>query len=189
MNLEWIAACTFKRGEDNSAMQQPPSPALSGRVASLHLHPVEPGAPLQNAHVIEVVEGNGIKDEPRYFGRLSRRTGEPSLRQVSLIEREQLAEHAAAFGIQSIPPGKVRANIETEGVRLVDLIGRQIQIGEAVLFVYEARQPCRQMDEICAGLRERMKNNRQGVLAQVVRSGEIRVGDIIHECSTAAATV
>ena len=36
------------------------------------------------------------------------------------------------------------------------------------------------MDGVCAGLRELMKNNRQGVLAEVVRSGSIRVGDCIQ---------
>jgi MOSC domain-containing protein YiiM len=35
------------------------------------------------------------------------------------------------------------------------------------------------MDAICQGLRERMLGHRQGVLAQVVRSGSIRVGDPI----------
>jgi len=36
------------------------------------------------------------------------------------------------------------------------------------------------MDEVCAGLRELMKNRRQGVLAQVVKSGRIEVGDTIR---------
>jgi hypothetical protein len=36
------------------------------------------------------------------------------------------------------------------------------------------------MDAICAGLRELMKNNRQGVLAEAVRSGTIKVGDCIQ---------
>jgi len=35
------------------------------------------------------------------------------------------------------------------------------------------------MDALCQGLRELMMNNRQGVMAQVVRSGKIRVGDSI----------
>ncbi len=32
------------------------------------------------------------------------------------------------------------------------------------------------MDAVCMGMRELMNNNRQGVLAQVVKSGRIRVG-------------
>ena len=160
-------------------MNAPPSPAPPSRVASLHLHPAEPGAPLQSVDVIEVVEAKGIRNDSRYFDRISRTTGQPSRRQVSLIEREQIARHAAALGRESIAPGAVRSNIETLGINLIGCIGQQIQIGEAVLFLYEPRRPCEKMDAICKGLRELMQENRQGVLAEVVRSGKIRVGDSI----------
>jgi hypothetical protein len=161
-------------------MKIPGSPAPpAGRVASLHLHPVQPGAPLRTVDEIEVVAGKGILDEPRYFGKLSRKTGRPSRRQISLIEREQIAEHAVALGLPTIPPGAVRANIETFGVDLAPLVQSEIQIGNAVLFIHEARKPCDKMDEVCSGLRALMENNRQGVLAEVVRPGKIRVGDAI----------
>jgi MOSC domain-containing protein YiiM len=149
------------------------------RVASLHLHPIESGQPLSSVEEIEIVAGKGIRDEPRYFGKLSRHTGKPSRRQVSLMEREQISEHAATLGLQTIAPGAVRANIETLGINLVDLIGRQVQIGDAILFFYEPRKPCQQMDDLCQGLRALMENNRQGVMAEAVRSGRIRVGDRI----------
>ena len=155
------------------------SPALPGRVASLHLHPTESGAPLVTIESVELVAGRGIRDDSRYFGRLSRETGQPTRRQVTLIEREQIAEHAAAFSLEGIPPGVVRSNIETEGVNLIALLGRQIQIGDAILLIHTPRDPCEQMDAICPGLRERMLNSRQGVLAEVVRSGSIRCGDAV----------
>jgi len=151
----------------------------NGRVASLHLHPTEPGAQLQTVEAIEVIEAKGISGEPRYFGRMSRDKGQPSRRQISLIEREQIAEHAAALGLQSIPAGGVRSNIETLGINLIAVVGREIEIGEAVLSIYTARDPCAKMDAVCQGLRALMMNNRQGVMAEVVRSGRIRVGDPI----------
>jgi len=150
----------------------------NARVASLHLHPVEPGAPLSAVESIEVIADKGILGEPRYFGRLSR-DGQPSRRQVSLIETEQIAEHARALGLQSIPRGAVRANIETSDINLAALVGQQIQIGEAVLFIDAPRDPCAKMDAICQGLRDLMLDNRQGVLAQVIRSGRIKIGDPI----------
>jgi len=157
-----------------------PNPAdQTARVASLHLHPPTPGTPLTSVEAIEVVEQKGIAGEPRYFGRV-RNDGSPSLRQVTLIEREQMAEHAAALGLQTIPPGAVRANIETTGIELVPLSGKQVEIGETVLLIGAPRDPCEKMDAVCRGLRERMMNNRQGVLAQVLRSGRIRVGDPIR---------
>lgn len=168
-------------------MNARPSPALSGLVASLHLHPAEPGALLRSVQLIEAIQGKGILDEPRYFERISRRTGRPSRRQVSLIEREQIAAHAAALGLESIAPGAVRANIETQGIDLIDHVGQQVQIGDAVLLLYEPRTPCEKMDAICRGLRDLMKNNRQGVLAEVLRSGCIRTGDTIAVLATTPA--
>jgi MOSC domain-containing protein YiiM len=79
----------------------------------------------------------------------------------------------------SIVPGRVRANIETEGIDLVALIGKRVKIGEAILFFYEGRTPCHQMDAICNGLRALMENNRQGVMAEVVQSGTVRLKDQI----------
>ncbi|MEO6181722.1 MAG: MOSC domain-containing protein [Verrucomicrobiota bacterium] len=159
-------------------MNETSSPAPLGRVASLHLHPREGGKPFQTVAAIKVEKQKGIVGNPRYFGRLSR-SGDPSKRQVSLIEREQISEHATTLGLETISPGAVRSNVETTGANLVSLIGQEVQIGEAILLFYEARTPCSKMDELCAGLRELMRENRQGVLAQVIRSGRIEVGDAI----------
>lgn len=120
----------------------------------------------------------GINGEARYFGRRTS-DGAPSSRQVSLIEREQIAEHATLLGIEAILPGAVRANIETFGINLVPLVGQSIQIGSAILYLTKPRDPCDKMDRICQGLRKAMDNGKQGVLARVVRSGSIQVGDLI----------
>ena len=160
-------------------MRNDNSAELVGRVASLHLHTDAPGSTLQTVESVELVEAKGIRDDKRYFGRVSRETGRPSRRQVTLIEREQIAEHAAGLAVNSIPPGAVRANIETSGIDLINLIGSEVSIGEAVLLLYAPRDPCAKMDLICQGLRERMLNQRQGVLAEVRRSGRVRVGDKI----------
>jgi MOSC domain-containing protein YiiM len=150
-----------------------------GRIASLHLHPIQPGAALSSVDEIEMVAGKGIFGEPRYFGKISRGTGTPNRRQITLMEREQISEHAVALGLQTIPPGAVRSNIETLGIDLIALIGKELQIGNAILLLYESRLPCEKMDAICIGLRELMKNSRQGVIAEVIRGGKVRVGDSI----------
>jgi len=150
------------------------------RVASIHLHPPESRQPLRSVDAIEVVEGKGIVNNGRYFGKVSRLTGKPSRRQVSLIEREIISEHSTTLGLETISPGAVRSNIETSGIDLIDLIGQNVEIGSAILHFYEARTPCEQMDAICTGLRKLMEENRQGVMAEVIRSGSIRVGDPIR---------
>lgn len=149
-------------------------------MASLHIHPPKAGLPLRAVDTIHFVEGRGIEEDKRYFGRTSRSTGKPSRRQVTLIEREVIGEHAAAFGLQAIPPGNVRSNVETTGIDLQALVGCEVQVGEAVVRCYEARTPCDKMDALIPGLRDAMEDGRQGVLAYVVRSGVVRVGDEIR---------
>jgi MOSC domain-containing protein YiiM len=153
--------------------------AQIGRVASLHLHPALAGQPMLNVSAIDVVAEKGILSNPRHFDR-SNRWGQPNARQISLIEQEQIAEHAAALGLRSIPPGAVRSNIETTHIDLIALIGKHVQIGQAVLHLHSPRTPCGKMDAIAPGLRELMKNGRQGVIASVVHSGRICAGDTIE---------
>ena len=149
---------------------------LVGSVASLHIHAAVSGEPLISVASVEAVEQMGLREDTRYFGRRAA-DGGPSARQVTLMEREQMAKHATALGVECFPPAAVRANLETFGLDLVSLIGQSLQVGEAVLYLVKPRDPCEKMDRVRPGLRALMANHRQGVVAQVVRSGRIRVGD------------
>ncbi len=151
-----------------------------GCIASLHVHGTC-GDPMRAFAELELVAGKGIVQDGRYFGRKSR-NGEPTKRQVTLIEREQIAEHCAVLGLSSIPPGVVRSNIETEGINLAGLEGHHLRAGTAVLLIGKPRDPCAKMDQIAPGLRELMDHGKQGVLATVVVSGTVRVGDGIFVC-------
>ena len=117
-----------------------------GRLASLHLHPAKSSEPLAPVGLIHAIAGKGIEEDPRYFNRGSRR-------QVTLMEREQIAEHAGTLGVTDFTAGAVRSNIETTGINLIALLGQRVEVGEAVLDFYEPRQPCQQMDALCQGLR------------------------------------
>jgi MOSC domain-containing protein YiiM len=142
---------------------------LHGAIASLHVHPAKSGEPLLSVESLNLVEGKGVLEDTRFIGR--------KRRQVTLIEREQLAQHADVLGVGEIPPGAARANLETTGMDLQRWIGHRVRVGEAVLEIYGPRMPCHKMDRVCQGLRELMERCKQGVLATVVKSGRIRVGD------------
>ena len=150
-----------------------------GRVASLHVHGRNRGDSMCSLQALALVAGKGIVEDRRYYDRINR-FGGASRRQVSLIEHEQISEHAATLGLESLSPGRVLSNIETEGINLQEFVGYDVSIGEAVLFFYEARTPCSKMDKICQGLRKLMENGRQGVMAEVVQSGTVHVGDPIR---------
>lgn len=149
-----------------------------GTVTSLHIHPAVAGEPLLAASEFNLVAEKGIQEDKRYFERRNRE-GLPSKRQVTLIEREILQQHTAALGVADLQPGQARSNIETTGIDLMALIGRDVQVGEAVLRFIEPRDPCHKMDALAQGLRELMNNGRQGVIATVIQSGRVRPGDAI----------
>lgn len=159
--------------------QNAPVVTDTGIVASLHLHPETAGEAMHTVNEIFAQAGRGIVGDWRVFRRKNQ-NGEPSRRQVTLIAREEIARHAAALGLPEIPPGAVRSNIETLGIDLLSFLGREMQIGEAVLLLYEARKPCWKMDRVAPGLLALMSQGRQGVLAQIIRSGRIRSNDAIR---------
>jgi MOSC domain-containing protein YiiM len=153
-----------------------------GTVASLHLHPAESGAPLAAVAQIKAVASKGIAGDQRYFARISRRTRQPSRRQVTLIEREILSRHAATLHRHPFQPGEARANIETEGIDLAATVGHNLRVGSILLAVIEHREPCAKMDAIEPGLRALMTPPCQGVIATVIESGEASVGDPVIDC-------
>lgn len=158
---------------------------MTGKVASLHLHPPDSGEPFFAVSEVRAEAGKGLVGDARVFGRKDRKGG-PSRRQVSLIAREQIAEHAATLGLPVFAPGAVRSNIETEGIDLMSLAGQEVKVGEAILFFYEPRTPCPKMDKVAPGLQKLMALGKQGMMAQIVSSGVIRVGDAIQLRSAAA---
>lgn len=147
-------------------------------VVSIHVHPAKSGNEMISVEEIDLEAEMGIVQDKRYYGRRSS-SGALSKRQLTLIEREQIAEHAAALGMADFAPGIVRSNIETQGLELVPLAGREVRIGTAVLRIGSPRDPCAKMDRVAPGLRELMDHGKQGVLAQVVVSGKVRIGDAI----------
>ena len=167
----------------SNANARPDLSAHEGVVASMHVHPPVAGTPLLRLEMLELVEGKGIRQDTRYFNRKSRSTGEPSKRQVTIIARELIHQHSMELGIPSLEAGVVRANIETTGISLEKWIGCEVEMGQARLLIHDYRTPCPKMDAIHPGLQENMKNGRQGVLAQVVKSGVVRVGDPIRKCN------
>lgn len=135
---------------------------MSGSVVHLFRKPAH-RAPMQAADSLNAVEGKGIQDDAS-FGR--------ARRQVLLIDEHILKQFR-------ILPGQVRENIVTRGLQLSEIAeSDQLVVGEARLEVTGECSPCSRVDEIRAGLSAEIEGNR-GILARVIRSGEISVGDTV----------
>lgn len=96
-----------------------------------------------------------------------------SSRQVLLFAQETCVEY-------DIPIGALRENITTRGIDLMALPkGTRLQIGDAVFETTKECEPCGFVDEVREGLRAELQHKR-GMLARVVRGGEIHVGQEIR---------
>ncbi|RPH46981.1 MAG: MOSC domain-containing protein [Planctomycetota bacterium] len=122
--------------------------------------------PMERVEVLTLVEGVGIEGDAHARPRSSR--------QVLLMAEE----NCDAFGLA---PGEVRENLTIRGIDLQALpAGTRLEIGAAALEITKDCEPCAFIDSLRPGLKDRMVR-RRGMLARVVRSGEIRIGDAIVE--------
>jgi MOSC domain-containing protein YiiM len=87
------------------------------------------------------------------------------------------AEHLDALEVER---GRIRENITVEGADVHEWsVGQRVRIGEAELEITMECDPCERMDAIRPGLREQLEGKR-GMLARVVRGGELAAGDPIQ---------
>jgi MOSC domain-containing protein YiiM len=96
----------------------------------------------------------------------------PPRREVLLVSKE----HLDAVGVE---PGAVRENVTVEGTDVQTWpVGQQVRVGDALLEITMVCDPCQRMDDLRAGLRSEIDGKR-GMLAHVVESGEIALGDAV----------
>ena len=122
--------------------------------------------PMEPAPVLKVVENLGIDGDHH---------AKPGGSRQVLFMAE---ENCDAFGLV---PGEVRENIVTRGIELQSLpAGTRLEIGDAVFEITKDCEPCIFIERLRPGvdLRRRMER-RRGMLARVLKSGEVRVGDSI----------
>ena len=137
----------------------------------------ERGAPRTAVDHVRAVAGNGLEGD-RYFGH--RRGGgkrDPE-RQVTLIEAE--AVDAVRATVADFAPGDARRNVVTRGVRLNDLVGRTFRVGGALLRGVERCDPCSRLTRLTYRGVERDLRDRGGLRAEILESGDIRVGDSVE---------
>ncbi len=86
-------------------------------------------------------------------------------------------EHLESVGVD---PGAIRENLTVDGADVQRWpIGQRVRVGEAVFEITMVCDPCQRMDDLRQGLRAELDDKR-GMLARVVESGEVAVGDEIE---------
>jgi MOSC domain-containing protein YiiM len=95
-------------------------------------------------------------------------------------KREVLFASRAHLDSVGVPPGAIRENFTVDGADVQAWpVGQRLKAGEAVFEVTMVCDPCHRMEELRPGLRAELDGKR-GMLARVVETGEVAVGDEIE---------
>jgi MOSC domain-containing protein YiiM len=100
--------------------------------------------------------------------------GSPPKREVLFVS----AEHIESVDVE---PGAIRENLLVEGTDVQQWpIGQRVKVGAVAVFeITMVCDPCNRMDQLRDGLRAELEDKR-GMLACVVESGEVAVGDPVE---------
>jgi MOSC domain-containing protein YiiM len=99
-------------------------------------------------------------------------------RQVSLLAQESI-DKMINLGIEGLCSGKFAENITTEGIILHDLpVGTKLKIGDTIQTVSQIGKECHNGCAIKVSVGQCIMP-KEGIFTQVIKSGEINVGDEI----------
>ncbi|MEM6531699.1 MAG: MOSC domain-containing protein [Myxococcota bacterium] len=101
-------------------------------------------------------------------------------RQVTLVQREHLEVVARLVGLETVDPGLLRRNIVVEAVNLFALRKNRFRIGEAIFEGTELCHPCSRMESALGFGGYNAMRGHGGIIARVVESGRIGVGDSVE---------
>ena len=97
----------------------------------------------------------------------------PPKREVLFVSKEHLDS-------VNVEPGAIRENFTVEGTDVEQWpVGQQVRVGGALFEITMVCDPCNRMDQLRDGLRAELQGKR-GMLARVVESGEVAVGDEVE---------
>ena len=130
------------------------------------------GEPMQ-----EMPEALAIADQGLYGDRYA--TGDGSFNKGNQGNRQVTLMNAVFFGGSGFQFNESRRNLLVEGVELMWLIGREFQIGSACFRGIKYCDPCQRPSRL-SGNAMRFQEvflDRGGLIAEVIETGLIKVGD------------
>jgi MOSC domain-containing protein YiiM len=87
------------------------------------------------------------------------------------------AEDLEAVGVE---PGTIKENFTIRGADVMNWpVGQRLEIGDAEFEISMVCDPCELMEEIRPGLQAELEG-RRGMLARVLRTGDVAVGDEVR---------
>ena len=154
----------------------------SGTVQAIYLRPA------RGAHCIVTQQVQAIAQQGLAGDRSSSTPSRNPLgsnRQITLIQAEHIAVISALVG-KPVDVAKLRRNLVVSGINLLATKNlfkdqpMQINIGEVILQVTGACEPCSKMEAVLGRGGYNAMRGHGGITAKIIRGGAISVGDAVN---------
>ena len=146
-----------------------------GKVIEIGISKIK-GNEIENVSKIEAIKGKGLLNDRKF------EENNQKDRQITLIEIENII-HFNSISKTKILPVDFRRNIITKGIRLNELVGKEIIIGEVKIKGHRLCEPCKYLQD---KLKQKniFKNlsyfyKRGGLRCEIRSNGKISVNDKI----------
>ena len=156
-----------------------------GRVASIHVAPGAADA-MSTVEQVQAVAAKGLEGDRYFLGLGTFWKPKPDY-EVTLIEIEALEALQRDYGV-ALAPAEARRNIVTRGVALNHLVGREFQVGEAILRGLRLCEPCAHLERLTQRNVIPGLIHRGGLRAQILIGGTIKVGDRVAQVAPQATS-
>tara|TARA_Y100000588_G_C14017824_1_gene822864 strand:- start:218 stop:661 length:444 start_codon:yes stop_codon:yes gene_type:complete len=134
----------------------------------------ESGKDLEDTDSISVIANKGIEND-RYFN-----DDNDNDVQLTLIEKENI-DYYNSISKSDIPYINFRRNIITSGIKLNDLVGKELFVGNVKIKVHRLCDPCKYLqDKLNDNNLVKKLVNKGGLRCQVITDGIISVNDEIN---------
>ena len=134
----------------------------------------ESGKDLEDINSINVIADKGIEND-RYFS-----DDNDNDVQLTFIEKENI-DYYNSISKSDIPYINFRRNIITSGIKLNDLVGKELFVGNVKIKVHRLCDPCKYLqDKLNDNNLVKKLVNKGGLRCQIITDGIISVNDEIN---------
>jgi MOSC domain-containing protein YiiM len=151
---------------------------LTGSVVEIWLTGAA-AAPMRRVPSVEAVAGRGLAGDRYALGGGTWAQYPDLEKQVTLIDRDDVAAVAAETS-SDLTPGDTRRNLVTTGLDLPSLVGRWFTVGDALLFGMKRCPPCTHLERLTGVKLVKAMVHRGGINAALFVGGLISEGSEIR---------
>jgi MOSC domain-containing protein YiiM len=139
-------------------------------------------APMRRVPTGVLVAGAGLEGDRYALGGGTWARYPDLEKQLTLIDRDDVAAVAAEAGVDLVP-GDTRRNLVTVGVDLPALVGHWFAVGNALLFGMKRCPPCAHLERLTGAKLVTAMLHRGGINAAVFAGAEIAEGTVVRRLS------